>query len=314
MDNFESMCRTCSYTGELQSLFGDKHMIIAEMLNEMVDLKVIKEFPTNFDIKELEIDSKESSVLLIHQESGALESDCKDEAENISLEQEFYKDKHEEIQRRKQHLRSHTKEKPFECEICGAKFSSRWNCLRHTKLHSGNKSYACDMCDRKFYEKYELAAHKSSHSTEKPFKCELCTKRYKRKSHLDMHIAYVHEKSKKYAQKMNDKKRHLCNHCGKTFSIKPQLDRHELIHMGIKPFKCNQCSLSFRQKSHLQTHHLTHTGEKRYQCSVCAKKFAANGNLTIHMRIHTGETPYVCSICKKGFYDSSSLKKHITNH
>lgn len=40
MYNFEKICRTCSFEGELQSIFIEDTILIADMLTEIIDLKV----------------------------------------------------------------------------------------------------------------------------------------------------------------------------------------------------------------------------------------------------------------------------------
>uniref|UniRef100_A0A3Q3MS39 C2H2-type domain-containing protein n=1 Tax=Labrus bergylta TaxID=56723 RepID=A0A3Q3MS39_9LABR len=64
----------------------------------------------------------------------------------------------------------------------------------------------------------------------------------------------------------------------------------------------------------LQRHSVVHTGLKPYKCSVCERGFNQASNLKSHMRLHTGERPFKCQHCDKCFNHNVSLKSHVQRY
>ncbi|XP_065660790.1 zinc finger protein 701 [Hydra vulgaris] len=83
----------------------------------------------------------------------------------------------------------------------------------------------------------------------------------------------------------NGEQRPQCAECFQTFKKRAALERHMMIHRGIKPFQCQFCSQKFRQKHHLQGHVMLHTGERPHSCTLCNKKFRMRHHLLEHERI-----------------------------
>ncbi|XP_073467453.1 uncharacterized protein [Aquarana catesbeiana] len=105
-----------------------------------------------------------------------------------------------------------------------------------------------------------------------------------------------------------------CTECGKCFSVKSYLYKHQRSHTGQKPYFCPECGKCFIQKSDLVIHQRSHTGEKPYSCPECRKCFSVKSNLFIHQRSHTGQKPYSCPECGKCFSVKSNLYTHQRSH
>lgn len=60
------------------------------------------------------------------------------------------------------HVRVHTKERPFACRHCGWTFSDPCNQRRHERKHTG-ACYRCVICFRTFMRKKYLTDHLKTH-------------------------------------------------------------------------------------------------------------------------------------------------------
>ncbi|XP_065225747.1 zinc finger protein 761-like isoform X1 [Planococcus citri] len=84
-----------------------------------------------------------------------------------------------------------------------------------------------------------------------------------------------------------------CNVCGKSFYSKATMERHAILHKGLKPFTCAECGGSFCRKDTMKNHillvhfpfgdkrrHSPNLNLTRFNCTVCGRIFG-----TEHSRI-----------------------------
>ena len=99
-----------------------------------------------------------------------------------------------------------------------------------------------------------------------------------------------------------------CSYCDKIFQFACNRLAHE--HKHIKKYACDKCGKIFSTKKDIKRHERVHSGEKPYECTTCGKKFAQQTQVKSHTRVHTGETPYQCFKCGKNFKFLSSRDNH----
>nr|XP_045588530.1 zinc finger protein 728-like [Procambarus clarkii] len=105
-----------------------------------------------------------------------------------------------------------------------------------------------------------------------------------------------------------------CYQCGKTFSDRSGLNRHMLVHTGVKSHVCEECGKKFLRNDYLQQHLMAHSGDKHFLCKHCGKRFCRLGNLNDHMMGHNGARPHMCHVCDKLFSRPDYLKDHMVVH
>ncbi|XP_056385000.1 zinc finger protein 850-like [Hyla sarda] len=142
----------------------------------------------------------------------------------------------------------------------------------------------------------------SMESSRKLYDCALCGKTFTSKSGIVKH------------QRMHAGRVVPCPDCGKEFTCNSELVAHQRTHTGEKPFPCPSCGKCFSTNTNLVAHQRIHTGERPYTCIECGKSFTSSSDLVKHQIIHTGEKPFCCPDCGKGFTSKSNLVKHQRIH
>jgi len=74
---------------------------------------------------------------------------------------------------------------------------------------------------------------------------------------------------------------------------------------------CTVCNKALLRKEDVQRHHIVHSGVKAHACPICEKRFAMKSSLKIHLLTHTKEPPRACDECGRAFIRQDCLLRHM---
>ncbi|XP_046379535.2 transcription factor E4F1-like [Haliotis rufescens] len=159
------------------------------------------------------------------------------------------------------------------CPACSRTFRGSSYLKQHMKSHTGDRPYKCPVCLKTFISKDTLNKHMSAHSEERHYKCGECGKLFKRISHVREHLK-IHSSDRPFA----------CRMCEKAFKTSNALKVHMRTHSNVMPYECRYCHRHFREKGSLARHLRSHTGEKPFKCQYCNRSFSEHGTLNRHLK------------------------------
>uniref|UniRef100_A0A8D2ZGV0 PR/SET domain 15 n=1 Tax=Scophthalmus maximus TaxID=52904 RepID=A0A8D2ZGV0_SCOMX len=199
----------------------------------------------------------------------------------------------------------------YNCKKCQLSFAKGKEYLKHIMEQHKERGYGCAICNRRFALKATYNAHLVIHREQLPdpavqkyiHPCEICGRIFNSIGNLERHkIIHTGVKS------------HCCDKCGKSFARKDMLKEHLRVHDDIRDFLCAECGKGMKTKHALRHHMKLHKGIKEYECKACNRKFAQKVNMLKHYKRHTGVKDFMCELCGKTFSERTTLETHKLIH
>ncbi|EOY17266.1 hypothetical protein SCA6_009669 [Theobroma cacao] len=208
------------------------------------------------------------------------------------------------------------------CEECGTTFKKPAYLKQHLQSHSLERPFVCsvDDCHANYRRKDHLNRHLLRHKG-KLFKCpiENCNREFAFQGNMKRHVKEFHDDEDSSSPGLGSQKQHVCQEvgCGKVFKFASKLRKHEDAHVKLDSVEafCSEpsCMKYFTNEQCLRAH--VQSCHQYISCEICGTK-QLKKNIKRHLRSHEpGDVSerIKCDFegCCHTFSTKSNLRQHV---
>ncbi|XP_052216517.1 sal-like protein 1 isoform X2 [Dreissena polymorpha] len=211
------------------------------------------------------------------------------------------------------HYRSHTRERPYKCDLCDRSFTTRGNMKQHLLTHKLNEGSSengdCESNNNN-------CCTPNQNDNESDDDCNSNDS-----GSLESHKNMNNDSMESQSQVKNEKEQNSSSSMSYSEeNAKLSSNVRQMPSSSTSPSTATTgqrsaaCAYTSPPDLSSQSPFVSKTPTVKHQCLVCQKGFSSASALQIHIRTHTGDKPFKCSVCGKAFTTKGNLKVHMGTH
>ncbi|XP_041974366.1 gastrula zinc finger protein XlCGF57.1-like [Aricia agestis] len=217
----------------------------------------------------------------------------------------------------------------FYCKECGYKSPRVKDLAAHLRTHSGEKPFQCNLCHKAYSQQSSLQGHMEGAHRKYlvEITCQYCGKHIKGRNRVYRHLRDHHDKPRpcpicekpvtgKYMRKHmlrhTGVKTYTCETCAAAFYTSAELANHRrYAHIKSVMYSCSLCEYKNIRKAIIAKHESKHN-DQNFPCVVCGIFFPTAETAMVHKaRLHDNENSNECPQCHRTFIRKESIRKHM---